>query len=300
MENIQKERHSWLKLGVLMSGIFLFGLATLLGGEGDVNLNYDDQNVVNFLKILQAFAVIVLFILPAVLIAAFWTKAKIAYLGITTKPHVLTMLLAGVGILLAMPLINWLAEINQHMHLPEAFSGIEKWMKESEGKAEVLTEAFTRGTSASTLVLNLFVIAFMAALSEELFFRGLLQKISIECFKNKHVGIWFSAIIFSAFHMQFFGFLPRMLMGAYLGYLFLWSGSLWPGILAHFINNGMAVFLIWMVNRGAVPTDVDKVGIQPDELIYVAVSAVMVTLSLILVRRIERKKKLKEIDSYTK
>jgi uncharacterized protein len=291
MENIQEERHSWLKLSILMCFMLIYGVLTVSAGDGDINLNFNDPNVIILLKVLQAVSVIILFILPAVLIAAFWTKKKISYLGITTKPSFITMILAAVGILTAMPLINWLAELNQHMHLPAALSGIEDWMKRSEDKAGELTEAFTKGTSVGTLVLNLFVIAFMAALSEEVFFRGLFQKISIECFKNKHAGIWFSAVIFSAFHMQFFGFVPRMLMGAYLGYLFLWSGSLWPGILAHFINNGMAVFLVWMVNRGAISADIDKVGMEPNDVIYVAVSIIMVIVSLLLVYRIERKKK---------
>lgn len=291
MENIQQERHSWLKLGILMGFMALYGLLTVSAGEGDINLNYDDPNMLILLKILQAVSVIILFILPAVLIAVFWTKSKISYLGIISKPSFITMLIAGVGILTAMPLINWLAEINQHMQLPESMHGIEEWMKASEDKAAELTEGFTKGTSIGTLILNLFVIAFMAALSEEIFFRGLFQKISIECFKNKHVGVWFSAIIFSAFHMQFFGFFPRMLMGAYLGYLFLWSGSLWPGILAHFVNNGTAVFLVWLVNRGAISADVDKVGMESSDLIYVIISTILVAISLIIVYRIERKRK---------
>jgi uncharacterized protein len=165
-------------------------------------------------------------------------------------------------------------------------------MKRSEDKATELTEAFTRGTSGGVLILNLFVIALVAAVTEEIFFRGLFQKIAIECFNNKHIGVWFSAIIFSAFHMQFFGFMPRVLMGAYLGYLFLWSGSLWPGILAHFINNGMAVFIVWLVNRGQISADADKVGIQQEELIYVALSAIMVLGSLTMIYRIEKKRKV--------
>jgi membrane protease YdiL (CAAX protease family) len=292
MENIQEERHSWLKLGILLFFMLVYGALTVSAGEGDINLNFDDPNVLILLKILQAVSVIILFILPAVLIAVLWTQPKIRYLGISTKPSMATLLIAGLGILTAMPLINWLAELNQHMHLPTAFQGVEQWMKSSEDKATELTEAFTKGTTVGTLLLNLFVIAFMAALSEEIFFRGLFQKISIECFKNRHAGVWFSAIVFSAFHMQFFGFFPRMLMGAYLGYLFLWSGSLWPGIMAHFVNNGTAVFLAWLVNRGEISSDVDKMGMQPEEFIYVAISSVMVILSLIIIYRIERKRRL--------
>ena len=82
-----------------------------------------------------------------------------------------------------------------------------------------------------------------------------------------------------------------MLMGAYLGYLFLWTGSLWPGILAHFVNNGMAVFLIWLSNRGVISADVDKIGTFENELMYVITSAILVTFSMILVYRMEKKRK---------
>jgi membrane protease YdiL (CAAX protease family) len=290
MQNIEQERHSWVKLIVLLLFMFMYGVLNVVGGDSDLNLNFDNPNTVFFLKILQAISVILIFILPAVLIAVFWTRPKFSYLGLNNKPHSKTLLLAGLGILCAMPVINWLAEMNQHMHLPEAFAGVEEWMKRSEDKATELTEAFTKGTSVGTLIINLFVIAFMAALSEEIFFRGILQKVAIECFRNKHVGIWFGAIIFSAFHMQFFGFFPRMLMGAYLGYLFLWSGSLWPGILAHFMNNGMAVFLIWLANRGVISVEADKLGIRESEMIYVIASAGMVIISLLLVYRTEKKK----------
>ncbi|HEX8516658.1 MAG TPA: CPBP family intramembrane glutamic endopeptidase [Bacteroidia bacterium] len=292
MQDTEQERHSWIKLAALLAFMFLYGALNVMGGDNDLNLNFDNPNVLVFLKIVQAISVVILFILPAVLIALFWTKKKIHYLGITVKPRAASLLVAGLGIVCAMPLINWMADMNQHMHLPGAFSGIEAWMKSSEEKAAELTEAFTKGTSVETLLLNLFVVAFMAALSEEIFFRGIFQKVAIECFRNKHAGVWLGAIIFSAFHMQFFGFFPRMLMGAYLGYLFLWSGSLWPGIVAHFVNNGLAVFLVWLINRGTISVDVDKVGINESEIIYVVISAVMVLTSLLLVYRIEKKKLL--------
>lgn len=288
---IEQERHSWIKLTLLLLFMFAYGLLNIVGSEGEVNLNMDNPDMLLMLKILQAISVIVIFILPAVLIATLWTTPKFHYLGITKKPAISTLFLAGIGILMAMPAINWLAELNQHMHLPSSLSGIENWMKNSEAKAAELTLGFTKGTSIGTLVINLMVIAFMAALSEEIFFRGLFQKVAIECFKNRHAGVWFSAIIFSAFHMQFYGFIPRMLMGAYLGYLFLWSGSLWPGIVAHFLNNGMAVFLIWLANRGVISSDVDKVGIQDSEMIYVIFSFITVIISLFLVYRVEQKRK---------
>jgi len=291
MQNNEPERQSWLKLSFIFLYILALGSLTVMGGDNDISMNLDNPNAIAVLKIIQGVSVLIVFILPAVLFAVFWTKSGFRYLGVTTKPAFTTLLLAGMGMLLAMPMINWLSDINQHMKLPEALNGIQTWMQHSEDNAKLLTDALTKGTSIGVLILNLFVIALLAALSEELFFRGILQKVLIECIHNKHIGVWLAAIIFSAFHMQFFGFLPRMLMGVYLGYLFLWSGSLWPGIFAHFLNNGMAVFIVWLANRGAIADNADQVGIQEGEWIYVATSIVMVAISLFLVFRIEKKRK---------
>jgi membrane protease YdiL (CAAX protease family) len=291
MQNIEQERHSWLKLTVILVWLFIYGLLNVLGGNNDVALNLDNPAVIALLYIGQVLGIIILFIAPTLLFSVFWTKSRLGYTGIKTKPALASLLIGAVGILLALPMINWLAELNQNMHLPSAFSAMETWMKNSEAKAAEMTDVFTKGTTVGVLLLNLFVVAFMAAFSEELFFRGMLQKVLIECFKNKHMGIWIGAIFFSAFHMQFYGFLPRMLMGAYLGYLFVWSGSIWPGMIAHFINNGTAVFLVWLSNRGAISPDADKIGAEGSQMIYVVSSIAMVAISMILVYRIEKNRK---------
>ncbi|HET6226383.1 MAG TPA: CPBP family intramembrane glutamic endopeptidase, partial [Bacteroidia bacterium] len=227
MQNIEKERYSWLKLGAVMLWILIWALPNIF--VSDTKMNFDDVSKVQILKLGQAIGVIFLFIIPSVVFAQFATKSKMSYLGITKPSASNTTLIAGLGMVLALPLINGLAQLNQQVHFSEAFQGLEGWMKNSEENAKNITEAFLQGTDLSSLLINLFVIAFMAALSEELFFRGVLQNVLIDCFKNKHVGVWVGAIIFSAFHLQFYGFLPRILMGAYLGYLLVWTGSLWPG-----------------------------------------------------------------------
>ena len=290
MQNIEKERYSWLKLG----GILLFNLLLVLPNilADSATLNLDDKNMIQFLKLGQILTVLVFFILPSLLFARYLTKSRIHYLGITKPPALNTSLIAGLGMIMAVPLINVLAQMNQQIQLPAGLHGLEHWMKDSEEKLKLFTEAFMQGTDTSTLLVNLFVVAFMAGFSEELFFRGMLQKVLIECFKNKHVAVWIGAIIFSAFHLQFYGFIPRVLMGAYLGYLFLWSGSLWPGIIAHTLNNGLAVFAAWLVNRGTIQADIETVGTHnAQELIYVFISAGMVIFSLILVYRIEKRKR---------
>lgn len=290
MQNIEKERYSWLKLAGILSLILLLVLPNAFADTGTLNL--DNKEMIQLLKVGQVLSVVLFFILPSLLFARYLTQSRIHYLGITKAPALNTSLIAGIGMIMALPLINALAQLNQHIHLPDALHGFEQWMKDSEEKNKLLTEAFMQGTDGSTLLINLFVIAFMAGLSEELFFRGMLQKVLIECFKNKHVGVWVGAIIFSAFHLQFYGFIPRVLMGAYLGYLFVWSGSLWPGIIAHTMNNGLAVFASWLVNKGTIQEDIETVGTNNvQELIYVFISTGMVVFSLILVYRIEKRKR---------
>lgn len=292
MQNTEKEQHSWIKLILLLLYIGVLGIVSILGGDESA-LNLDNPNTIALLKVLQGVSVIMVFVLPALVFAFFWTKKRIAYLGISNKPHLTVFFLAGVGMLMAMPLINWLVTVNEKMKLPNSLAGVETWMKNSEEKAAVLTDAFTGGTSIDVLILNLVVIAFLAAFSEELFFRGVLQKVLQETTRNKHVAVWVSAIIFSAFHMQFYGFLPRMLMGAFLGYLFVWSKSLWPSIFAHFVNNGMAVFVVWLANNGYVSEDIDKVGIHPNEWIYAVISLIAVVGSLLLIYVISNKHNVK-------
>lgn len=289
MQNIEKERHSWAKLIIIFA--CLASLAAATASSGQINMNLDDQHMITTLKLFQAISVIVFFIAPAVLFALLFTKAKIRYLGVLKWPGLKTLIVSGLGMLFALPLINGLAELNQHMHLPASLHSVEEWMLQSEAQMKDLTEAFMRGTSINTLLLNLFVVAFLAALSEELLFRGVIQNVLIECFKNKHVGVWIGAILFSAFHLQFLGFLPRMLMGAYLGYLYIWSGSLWPGIFAHFLNNGLATYGAWLMNRGSVSKDMETFGANHQDWIYAIISGILVFVSLVLVYQLEKKKR---------
>ncbi|MCK6649558.1 MAG: hypothetical protein L6Q66_07880, partial [Bacteroidia bacterium] len=153
MELVEKERHSWLKLLLIFLFLFLLGFLTYLGSKLNIQYDYSNDDAVLKAKLEQLGSVIVIFILPALLFAAFWTKPRIHYLGVTKKPLFSTIILAAVGIVMAMPMINWLSELNQQMSLPEMFSGVETWMKNSEAKAMELTDAFTRGTSVGSLLL---------------------------------------------------------------------------------------------------------------------------------------------------
>jgi membrane protease YdiL (CAAX protease family) len=163
-------------------------------------------------------------------------------------------------LLVSMPFINWLVQINSEIHLPRFLSGIEDWMRNSEDNAQKLTDAFLATKTIEGFVVNLVMVAILAAVGEELIFRGILIKLFREWTGNVHLAVIIPALLFSALHLQFYGFFGRLVLGIILGYLFVWSGSLWVPIAVHFLNNAMAVFVSYLDQRGLINTDLESFG----------------------------------------
>ena len=196
------------------------------------------------LKWLQLMQTIGMFLLPTVLCAWIWSEEHkpFAWLHMDRGAGVGLFVLA-IGIMVcAIPAINLLADWNSLIELPESLDEIEQKLKAYEASATALTERFLQADNGWQVLLNIGLMALLPALSEEFSFRGTLQQI----LGNKHVAIWVTAIVFSAIHMQFYGFIPRMLMGAMFGYIFVWSGSLWVPIVMHFVNNSLAVIAYYI------------------------------------------------------
>ena len=200
------------------------------------------------LKWLQFLQTVGTFLIPPVLCAWIWDAGHkpFAWLKLDQGADWRTFGIAVLTMICAMPAINLLADLNSRITLPECMAGIEAYMREMEDKAALLTERFLQADSVGGLVINICLMALLPALAEELSFRGTLQQIIRRCDNQKlepglHLAIWLTAFVFSAVHMQFYGFIPRMLMGAMFGYVFVWTGSLWVPIVMHFTNNAVAV-----------------------------------------------------------
>lgn len=156
-------------------------------------------------------------------------------------PHPSILFWGIIAIITVSPLIDLLNTWNQNIHLPGSMKFIEQWMITSEKTAEVMTNKLLNAGTWGGFIMNILIIAVMAGIGEELLFRGVLQKILINWARNTHLGILFTAIIFSAIHFQFFGFFPRMILGMVLGYLYVYSKSLWVPIVAHALNNALTI-----------------------------------------------------------
>jgi membrane protease YdiL (CAAX protease family) len=265
----------------LMS-VSIFGVDVL---DANILVNRESPvHVINASKFVQSGMAIGTFILPAIFASILFSTNSASYLHADKKPKAVLIPLVVVLMFVAVPFINWMMEVNGQLHLPESMKSVETWMKQQEDKAGEMTLAFLQGSSFSTLLFNLFVIAFLPALGEELLFRGVIQKLFIGLTNRKTAGIILTALLFSALHLQFYGFLPRLALGVLLGFLLEWSGSLWLPIIAHFVNNGAAVIMAWLASRNVLPFDPDKIGAGESQILPLLISVAITAAILSMIR----------------
>ncbi|MRT92177.1 CPBP family intramembrane glutamic endopeptidase [Ancylomarina sp. 16SWW S1-10-2] len=246
-----------LFIGAILCYLF-FGI-NIMTDTNALDINGTNPNIAA-LKFYQAIYSIGMFIVPPFIIAFFLSYSVSNYLKINQLAKPSVFLKAFLLILLALPSINMMAELNSQIHFPEFLKGAEQWMRESEEKAALVTQKFLKMDNLGDLFVNLILIAAIPAIGEELLFRGVLQKQLSKLTGNIHWGIFISAVLFSALHMQFFGFFPRLFLGMLFGYLLVWTGSLWVPILAHFVNNGLAVSISYFIGKGQLPQESDAIG----------------------------------------
>lgn len=241
----------------------------------EVLSDFSRPEVIHANKLLLFLQHIGLFILPPLVFAQLVSPGVGQYLYLVKPVKTIHWLWAILAMVLAMLPINLLVEWNAGLQLPEALRWLEEIIRSAEQQAELLTEALLKDVSPLALAVNLTLIAVVPAIGEELMFRGAIQRILSQWTRNHHLGIWISAFLFSAIHFQFYGFLPRMALGALFGYMFVWSGSIWLPILAHFINNATAITIHYLIATEVVSPEIDTVGAGSGGVYYSLFSAAL-------------------------
>ena len=243
------------------------------------------------LKWLQALQVLGLFIAPALSVAWITQDEPKKWLGLDVCPKGKVFAMAAGVMILLLPGINLLSYLNQQLQMPAFLHGLEEWMKQMEEQNGALLQRFLDDRSISGFIINLGLMALLPAIGEELAFRGVLQRMLTP--KNAmntenttpHTAIWLTAFIFSFVHFQFYGFVPRMLMGALFGYVLWWTGSLWVTMLMHATNNAAAIVCYFVCYRRGYATDaLDSFG-SGDTLWLGIMSLVIGGVAIYLLRR---------------
>lgn len=280
---------AFIVIGILLTTMLGLLFGQLIFGEtimkASTNPDLHNSTEINALKFLQTISHLGLFIIPSLAFAWFAGKNHAWHLGFQNKSKLAQYLFAIVLIVAAQPLINWLTEFNAGLKLPSGFAEIEAWMKQAEESAALLTDAFMNTHSFGGLIFNLFMMALIPAFGEEFVFRGILQRLLQQWTRKAWVAILISSVIFSAIHMQFYGFIPRLMIGALLGLVFWKTGNLWLCILIHFINNGMAVVVSWLFANQYSNIPMENFGNFNNDILLLLLFTIVFSLSLFMILR---------------
>lgn len=235
----------------------------------------------SFLRLSQTIAAVCVFLLPSFIYAYLFHDGGIKYFS-SDKHISFTIALSVIVLMIVVqPAVNIIGHYNQQMILPDFMASVEEWMRGKEKSTEEILNLCFRDKGVGSFIANLLVIAVLAGIVEEFFFRGCLQKIIEKIVVNKHAAVWIAAFIFSAIHLQFYGFFPRLLLGALLGYLFVWSGSIWLPVLAHVLNNALVVVFTHIYIDTPQYNDFQNIGVGNSILGVLSVTISLIVMSFI-------------------
>ena len=221
-----------------------------------------------------------MFILPAWFAAMlFWGNAGRG-LRLNKAPRLLELLCIVILYFVATPMFNRLVEWNESINLPEAFASIEAWMRQQEEAAATVTEQLMQIHSLPHFLAVVLGIGVLTGMGEEMVFRGILQQVVQGESRRAHVAVWTCAFLFSAIHLQFYGFFPRLLLGAFFGYLLVWSGNLWLPIFGHLFNNSMVACISYFTGNDSHNT-LEALGTTQSSTAWLAWVSLVATVLLL-------------------
>ncbi len=236
-------------IGTMLIGSLLQALILHASGIDPLNWQVNAGISRPVLKWSLLIMTIFTFILPA--IAFSWVRYKKdiwSFLGLQLPPRISWFMISLIMLFLLLPLIQYSFEINKAIPLPE-------WIHDMEASANDTLMTLLQMNDVGDLMINLVLIAILPALGEELIFRGIIQQYGYRLLRKPVLSVWITALLFSAIHLQFEGFIPRFLLGMFLGYLYYWTRNLWVPIFIHFANNAFMLVVSYFLPDSMVAAE---------------------------------------------
>ena len=261
--------------GYIMTNIIVYFIIAKFGAES--------TRAMRIAAILQD---VFMLIVPALATAMLITRRPADFLSLSPHFKPLIPVVAMATLVVAAPAMNCIIAWNESVRLPESMRPIEDALRALEANATAAVDVLQGGQSVGSLIMSILIVGIAAGFSEEIFFRGTFQRLLTTGGINVHAAIWSVAIVFSIMHLQFYGFVPRTLLGAFFGYLLVWSGSIWIPVFVPAFNNILYVVTRWIYSADATP--LDTIGTS-DTWPAALISAVATVACVIWLRRICRR-----------
>jgi len=277
-----------LLLGFLIFGQLLAGVIIGIKYGQDVlmdiaNLKLSSPHAQSALWVMQTTGTTIPILITPIVFSYLIVREPDEYLKNNFHFPWLLIVLVFFIMLLGFPVIEFLGNLNQKFPISKA-------LRDYENEVQKMSDSMLQMNSFWSMIFDLLFIGLLTAIIEEVLFRGAMQSVFIRWTKNKHAAVWIVAILFSAFHMEFSGFIPRMFLGLLFGYFTVWSGSIWPAIWAHFVNNGTIVVITYMAQQKLVNIDPNDQH-SFNNIIYI-ISGVMMIVLLYFSRYIAVKRQI--------
>lgn len=233
------------------------------------------------MRILTVVQDVVMFIFPAVATAMMVTRTPATLLALDSKPNGVFLFVAAVSMIASIPAMNLIVDLNEMIPIPEKLEAV---FRPLEDNARHMIEVLEGAHTFPNLMMSVLIVAVMAGLSEELLFRGAFQRLMVTGGVGGHTAVWVAAIVFSMLHLQFYGLVPRVLLGAFLGYALLWGRSLWVPVILHALNNTIYIVSQWMGGD-----DIDVAGpVSFEDVVVACLSAAFCGVGMYLMYRISK------------
>lgn len=232
---------------------------------------WNSSSFIFAMKVFQMLYSVVGFLVPGLLFAYLTHPEPATYLGIRQKPGLVQLLLALLIIFCSLPLVGALSEWNTSWPIPQSLRDLEESLAEQ-------TKRLLDMPDIGAMFLNLFMLALLPAIAEEVLFRGVVQRILTQMVKNGWVAAIITGIIFSVIHFQFLGFMPRFLLGFLMGAIYFVTGNLWLPIAGHFLNNGLQVVLVYLYQIKLISYDATKDEHVPLYFVFISIAVTGILL----------------------
>jgi len=299
--NEEKEFNKEPKLSPVAAGfiglIAVFILYQIVGGVLSLLiLGIDIENAdVNAVRLMTIAGQLLFILLPGLLFA------KLIYEDVGRiirfkYPELKHIILFSIGLLILTPLLQSYLYLQNYFIdlLAESVESV-KYLKDLLDNLDKLLEStYIRLLSFNNpfeALLVIVVVAVVPAVSEEVFFRGFVQK-SFEHKLKPFLSALITAIFFGFYHFNPYGIIPLIALGVYFGYAAYATDSIFIPVILHFLNNFFAVVLFMIVGKESVATEytaVDLGGLETSILMFLFISSVFFLYIYFLVKAIQRR-----------
>ena len=268
-------------LGAMIS--FSLVAAMLHIGMSDIQKIILEPEYASVAQFANALASIIAFGLPSIAVAIF-TKGNWAQnMGFATVKSYqqvgLVIALALAGLVLS----GALGSLTEKIPIG---ASIKNWAEGLEAQYKKALVSMTQMHSVIDLLYALLAVAIVPAIVEELYFRGALQKTLTDWTGKPFISILVTALFFSAIHFSYYGFLSRMALGLLLGFIYEFTKTIWLPILLHFINNGIAIVVLFSVRNN--PAKIEKAMDENLPMYWGLIALISIYVLLIKLKQISK------------